>query len=452
MKKIILAMLGLALSQGAQAAVSAEEAAKLGDTLTLFGAIQAGNEAGTIPPYTGGLTTAPADYTPGSGKYTNPFADEQPLYSVTAANMAEYDDVLTEGTKALLKKYSTYRIDVYPTHRTVAYPDSLLDGTRECATSARLTDELGGGFTGGFNCILFPMPQNGMEVMWNHKTRYIGERTQVRNFEVYNINTSGRAVLSSAGTQDFHYPFYDPDARKLFDSEQFFQMFRVAYQRPVRRTGEMLILKEPTNDLTHGRKAWSYLPGQRRVRMAPDISHDTPNPTSAGMTTYDDNSLGGLNRYDWKLVGKKEMLIPYNNYDAMFGASKEELLTVNHANPDLVRWELHRVWVVEATLKPGERHVYSKRRYYIDEDSWAVSAAESYDSRGELWRVPLLMITQSYDQQAPFSGWSSMYYDLNAGTWNMYFLLSDERSGVFYPDSFPAGHFVPEQMSGSGIR
>lgn len=452
MKRLILAGLVLALHGPAMAAVSQAEADKLGTTLTLFGAEQAASADGRIPAYEGGLTTAVDGYKPGSGKYPDPFADEKPLYSINAANMGEHDAVLTEGSKALLKKYDTFRIDVYPTHRTVAYPQAALDAMKGCAVNAKLTDDLGSGITGAFNCVPFPIPQNGMEVMWNHKTRALGKYLSVINSESYNVGTNGRAVLSSALDQYFHNVFWDPDAKALFDRDNFFSMFRVDYKMPARRAGEMLLLKDPANDLDIGRKAWSYLPGQRRVRLAPDVGHDTPNPTSAGMTTYDDNQLGSLDRFDWKLVGKREMLIPYNNYRAIFWTPKDEMLTPHHGNPDAVRWELHRVWVVEATLKEGKRHVYSKRRYYIDEDSWAVSAAESYDSRGELWRVPLLMTVQAYDKETPFSGWSSMYHDLNASTWSMYFLLSSDSSKVLYRDSHPAGYFTQEEMAGSGVR
>ncbi len=60
----------------------------------------------------------------------------------------------------------------------------------------------------------------------------------------------------------------------------------------------------------------SYLPGQRRVKAAPDVAYDTPNPGTAGATTYDDAFMfnGAMDRYDFKLIGKKEMYVPYNAY------------------------------------------------------------------------------------------------------------------------------------------
>ena len=56
-------------------------------------------------------------------------------------------------------------------------------------------------------------------------------------------------------------------------------------------------------------------------------------------------------------------------------------------NPDHLRYELHRVWVVDATLKKGERHIYKRRTFYIDEDSWQILLVDQYDNRDQLWRV-----------------------------------------------------------------
>ncbi|MEH6389779.1 MAG: DUF1329 domain-containing protein [Pseudomonas profundi] len=452
MKRLIISGFAVALMHSAVAAVTAVEAEQLGSSLTLFGAEAGANANGDIPAYTGGLTTAPAGYVPGSGKYVNPFADEKPLYSVSAVNMTEYSDYLTEGTKALMEAYPTFRVDVYQTHRTVAYPQSALESTKDCAVNARLTDAQGSGFTGGFNCVLFPIPQNGMEVIWNHKTRALGKYQTVIDAEIYNVGSNGRAVLSTAGDQYYHNVFWDPDARAQFEGDRFFSMLRNNYNRPTRRAGEMLLVKDPDNDQEVGRMAWSYLPGQRRVRLAPDVGHDSPNPSTSGMTTYDDNQIGGLERFDWVLKGKREMLVPYNNYDAVFWTSKEDLLTPHHAKPEAIRWEKHRVWIVEASLKEGQRHVYSKRRYYIDEDSWAIVAQESYDAQGNLWRVPLFLSFQAYDQQVPYSGLSTMYHDLNTSGWTMYSLLSSNSSKLLYKEGHTDGFFTAEEMAGSGVR
>jgi hypothetical protein len=283
--------------------------------------------------------------------------------------------------------------------------------------------------------------------------RYIGRKLTFNNWASYNVNSSGTAVISTVGNSDFNFPYYSLQEKDVYHRDHFFQLVKSEYTAPARRAGEILLLKDADDDAKVGRKSWVYLPGQRRVRLAPDLSYDTPNPATAGMTTFDDTGMfsGALDRFDWKLLGKKEMLIPYNNYRAVFGSDEKELLTPNHANPAAVRWELHRVWVVEGTLKTGNRHVYSKRRYYIDEDSWAISAGETYDARGQLWRVPLMLTTQSYDQTAPYT-FSGLYHDLNASTYNMYFLMSRPKAGLAYPASYAADNFSPEAIAGSGVR
>src|SRR5437016_1340874 len=147
------------------AAVSAEEAKQLGTTLTPFGAEKAGNKEGTIPEYTGGLTTPPPGFVKGPGAKTrpDPFPEDKPLFSIDAKNMDKYADKLTEGAKAMMKKYPNFRIDVYPSRRTVAYPQSVLDNTLKNATRCKtvedglaITPECAGG-------IAFPIPKTGYE-------------------------------------------------------------------------------------------------------------------------------------------------------------------------------------------------------------------------------------------------------------------------------------------------
>lgn len=153
---------------GAIAAVTAEEAKQLGTTLTAFGAEKAASADGAIPEYAGGLTKPPADFVPNSGKWPDPFKDEKPLLSVNAANMAQYADQLTPGVQALLQRFPDYRLDVYPTHRTMHYPQWVLDNTAKNATSAKLVGKIeGDGVEGAFGGIPFPIPKSGYEVMWN---------------------------------------------------------------------------------------------------------------------------------------------------------------------------------------------------------------------------------------------------------------------------------------------
>lgn len=402
-KPILTTMTALALSLGAaqlNAAVSADEAAKLGAELTPVGAERAGNAAGTIPEWTGGMTTPPAGFQAGSTRI-DPFADEKPLFTIDASNYSEYADKLTEGQKALFKKYpDTFKMPVYKTHRTGAAPQWVYDNTLKNAGTAELA-EGGNGVTQAHGGYPFPIPQNGLEAIWNHNLRWLGEGAN-KNYVAITVYKNGET--GTAGGEVWEtYPFYQKGNYDLsYDGNLLNLMLQ--YNQPVRRKGEVLLVKDPVNQADTPRQAWQYIPGQRRVRRAPTVAFDTPNPGTSGQSTYDDSFMynGSPERYDWKLLGKKEFYVPYNSNKFLNAAlegeeKRSELVTPFHPNPEFERWELHRVWVVEASLKEGKRHVYGKRTFYIDEDTWAAVATDIYDGRGEIWRAAFPHLLNAYD-------------------------------------------------------
>ncbi|MEY2878309.1 MAG: hypothetical protein RLZZ15_689, partial [Verrucomicrobiota bacterium] len=148
------------------------DAARLGKDLTPLGAEVAANADGSIPVWTGGLTTPPAGYKVGD-HHPDPFAGDQPLFTVTPANAAQYDGKLTAGTLALLKAYPGYKLVVYPTRRSAANPQRVYDATRANTATASLGAG-GNGFVGATVGAPFPVPTSGLEVLWNHLTRYRG--------------------------------------------------------------------------------------------------------------------------------------------------------------------------------------------------------------------------------------------------------------------------------------
>jgi hypothetical protein len=445
-RTLLVAALTAAFGSAAYAGVSADEAKKLGTTLTVTGAEKAGNKDGSIPEYTGGLTTPPAGYKAGEGIRPDPFANEKPVLSIDAKNMDKYADKLTEGTKALMKKHAAYRIDVYPTHRTAAFPKWVQDNTAKCAVSAEATNG-GRSMKGCHAGFPFPIPKTGFEVMWNHLVRFNGVAYEVK-YSNWNVDSSGRPTLSTEGTIVIEYPYWDVAKP---DSETYFKQ-RINYTGPARRAGEALLLVDPLDYADKDRKAWSYLPGQRRVKVAPDFSHDTPNPGTAGATTFDDTYVfnGSLDRFDFKLVGKKEMYIPYNDYKMAYHSTKDDLLKPTTLNPDIVRWELHRVWEVEATLRDGKRHIYSKRKFYIDEDSWVAVASDEYDARGQLYRSSFAYVTPSYDQPAPYADLHGIY-DMTAGLYTLTGYTA-ATGGVRYTKPLPDKDWTPDALAGAGIR
>jgi hypothetical protein len=442
---IVIGLL-LASAVSALGAVSAEEAKMLGTTLTAVGAEKEGNADGSIPPYTGGLTTPPANFKEGSGIRPDPFADEKPLFSINAGNMSKYDDKLTEAAKVLMKKYQTFRIDVYPTHRTVALPKYVLDATAINAVTAQTTNG-GLGIENARSGVPFPIPKDGYEAMWNHLLRFTGEAIEYK-FRCWNINSAGRKSLSSSGTAQQEFPYYN----KLNPSADTYIMLKINYNAPARRNGEALMAVDPLNLAEKSRVAHQYLPGQRRVKLAPEIAFDTPNPGAAGMATYDDAFIfnGSMERYNFKLVGKKEMYVPYNEYKMQYHTKSDDLFLPHHINPDHVRFELHRVWVVEATLKPGKRHIYTKRIFYLDEDSWVALASDQYDARGQLFRAAFSTFTYSYDAQAPFVD-AIFYYDLIANSYNLQMHFGD-GGYLRHTSPFPKNEWSPDSLAGSGIR
>ncbi len=430
----------------AQAGVSADEAKALGTTLTAVGAEKAANKDGTIPAYSGGLTTAPAGFKPGDGIRPNPFAGEKPRLQIDAKNMAQHAAQLTEGTKALLQKYPTFRVDVYPTQRSVAFPKWVADNTAKNALKAKTNNE-GRSIEGAHAGFPFPIPKTGYEAMWNHLVRFNGQAYEAK-YRNLTVDASGRTTLATEGTSVQEYPFWD-QSKTAADT---FWRIKISYSGPARRAGEALMVIDPLDIGAKDRRAWSYLPGQRRTKVAPDLGHDTPNPGSGGATTFDDSFIftGSMDRFDFKLVGKKEMLVPYNAYAAVYQSKQDDLLKPNHLNPDLVRWELHRVWVVEATLREGKRHVYSKRTFYLDEDSWAALASDEYDARGQLYRTGFAFMAPSYDLPAPYTDMFG-HYDLVSRIYSLTGFIA-ETGGVRHIKPLGEREWTADSLAGAGVR
>jgi hypothetical protein len=439
------------------AGVSAEEAARLGKDLTPTGAEQAGNADSSIPPWTGGgVENVPAGFDAASGIYPNPFAGDEILYSITKANMAEYADLLSDGQKVMLEKFSDqgYKINVYPSRRTFAAPQWYYDGSKANATGATLEDD-GQRIANNVPGVPFPMPQTGLEALWNHMIRWMGYEYSFKS-ESYYVDSTGRPILASNSVLLWEFPmfmpYHNPD-RNYGTKDVRWAFLRSDFEEPARRAGEILLVHEPGADYTagKGRSAWQYLLGQRRVRKAPAVSFDTPRPASAGTSTYDDAYMynGSPERFDWKLIGKKEMIVPYNNYEALFEHDNPDILGEKFVNPDVMRYEKHRVWVVEGTLKEGIRHIYSKRRMLIDEDSWHILENGRWDGKGNLWRVGFSLEAMLWDIPAPI-GMAEASYDLNQ---NLYNVTGNPSRGTLRPTTGQSvQYFSPQGMARMGIR
>lgn len=430
------------------AAVTAEEAAQLKTTLTPLGGEKAGNKEGTIPAWDGGYTKVSAGFKSGDSR-PDPFAGEKPILQISAKNVVQHADKLSEGIQALLKKYpESFRLDVYPTHRTAAAPQWVYDNTFKNATRAK-TANGGVSLENAHGGIPFPIPKDGAEVMWNHLLKWRGESIEIP-FRIWVGTADGKRVMAVEAKDDHQFPYYAKDT--TLDKEGDFFLLRQIQTGPPFKAGEQILLRDPLNLGTKDRQAWQYLSGQRRVRRAPTIAFDTPDFVASGMNYFDEvfMFLGSLERYQWKLVGKKEIYVPYNNNRFVL-AKTDEVLSSHHLNPDKLRWELHRVWVVEATLAPGKRHVVPKKRFYVDEDSWSVLLVDGYDAEGKLWRAQHAVPFVAPDIPAVVSTTFTVF-NLQAGTWLVNNLYNDQATPYKVVPRRPETYFSPDALAGAGTR
>jgi hypothetical protein len=410
------------LAATAHAEMDAAQLARLGTDLTPNGAEMAGNKEGTIPAWTGGLSKPPAGWKPEQG-YVDPFKDEKPLFKIDAKNLDQYKDKVSPGLQAMIKKYPGFYLNVYTTHRTFAQPKEVYEDTKKQAATAKLNGLSISGYVGPGTP--FPVPKSGVEEMFNHTTRFFGSIKTCRDWLPVRANGDYYRV----GFCEDNVQGQNMEPRQDGTIFSFFGY----YDAPDTLVGTIYLVHDPVDFTKGSRAAWIYNAGQRRVRRAPDLAYDNIDDGTEGMRTTDDywGFQGAMDRYDFKLVGKKEMYIPYNGYKQLDPALKyKDMVDKGHLKSELQRFELHRVWVVEATLKQGMSHVLPKRTYYLDEDSHTISLAEGYDGRGNLWRTYTYPLIQAYDAgvmfQAPF-----VTHDLSNGNY-MVTALTNERKQPAY--------------------
>jgi uncharacterized protein DUF1329 len=444
---------GMLFASVAFGAVSPQEAARLGQDLTPLGGEKAGNADGSIPAWTGGLKS-PADagfpnYRNGD-HYPDPYASDKPLFTITAANVSQYAAKLSEGHKALFKTYPDYKMIVYPTHRSGASPERIYEATKRDATTAKLVPD-GNGFTGAIGGTPFPIPQNGLEVFWNHITRYRGVTV---GLEV------GQAPMTASGgytmvkfKEELLFQYYEPGMTEagLSNILLYFTQDTIA---PARLAGEVLLVQETLDQAKEARRAWLYNPGARRVLRAPQVAFDNPGTASDNLRTDDQFDVynGSPQRYDWKITGKKEIYVPYNAYRLQDGKLKySELLKKNHIDQNFARYELHRVWVVDSTLKPGMRHIYSRRTLYVDEDSWQILLVDCYDTRGQLYRVQEGHAMNYYNLPVLWTD-LELVMDLSNGRYLALALQSEEHGSYDFGIKRTSADYQPSVLERRGIR
>jgi len=439
-------------SSNAVCAVSIEQAERLGKDLTPMGAERAGNADGSIPEWAGGLTTD-AGQVDVKGFLENPFAADKPLFIITAANLEQYRDKLTPGQIAMFNRYpATFKMPIYASRRSAALPDDIYNRIK---ISARETTAENNGYAvGNFQnsrYYAFPIPQDGLQVLWNHITRYRGGNMR-RIITQATPSTNGtfipvRFEETVAAPQDL------PDLQEG-KGDNIISYFKQQVTAPARLAGNVLLVYETLDQLKEPRSAWVYNAGQRRVRRAPQVDYDGPGTAADGLRTTDNFDMfgGAPDRYDWKLVGKRELYIPYNSYQLDSPSLKyEDIIHAGHLNQEHARYELHRVWEVVANLKPEARHIYAQRQMYFDEDTWQLAHVDHYDGRGQLWRVAEGHMQQYYHVKTP-AYTLEVIYDLNAGRYLALGMKNEERSSFEFGIPARFADFTPAALRNEGVR
>lgn len=439
---ITVAMLGF--TGGVSAKVSESEAQRLGNELTPVGAERKGNASGSIPEWTGGLTTPPAGWKPGQVE-TNPFPDDKPLFVITSDNVDLYRDRLTDGHIRMLEQYGPdFVMPVYQTRRTAAFPDDVYDKSRENALNAELLSN-GNGVRNTIMTSPFPIPNDGLEVIWNHILRYRGEELSFRSSSATpQVNGSYNQVVNQ---YDYFFA-YSRRGADLEDIDNKIFYLKTDTIAPSNLAGTITLVHETLDQIRSPRLAWRYDAGSRRLRRSPNLAYETDLPNASSLRSVDQKDMynGAPNQYDWELKGKREIFVPYNAYKLHSEEVRpDDVIRPQHINQELARYELHRVWVVEAALRTGISHIYARRVFYVDEDSWQILATEEYDSEGELWRVSEAH-NISYYSEPVFWTTMEMTYDLRA---RRYYI-----DGL--DNGFPAYDFKPgfrgNQFSASAAR
>ena len=404
------------VASAAMADVPANVANRLGQDLTPMGAEKAGSDSG-VGSWSGASIDGSAllqGYD--GGALPNPYASDKPLYTITAANAGDYDAQLTTGQKALLATYpDTYKLNVYESRRSCTYPDFVYKAAKRNAEVGKVVDG-GNGISESIMASPFPIPSSALEIVWNHTLRYRGERV-ARDFNYAAPTANGDYTLTYT-RDEIVFSYSDAQNSRAEDLDNISIWFVAYTSAPARRAGNVVLVHETLNMAKEGRKAWTYSPGTRRVRRAPNIAYDNPVTNGDGLGTSDqyDGYNGAPDRYDWTVAAKAEKLSQQNNYQAVL-TPYEELLQAGHANQDVMRYEMRRQWVVEGNLKGNARHIYAKRVLRMDEDSNQMSAGEMYDGRGELWRIQEIGQAPDYrpEAQVCWTTGGEFTYDLLAG-------------------------------------
>lgn len=395
-----------------------EEAALLGNELTPVGANPNPGPKGIIPAYTPKWLGEPpkVEY---EGRFCpNPYPDEQPLFTITGDNWQQYAKHLGAGQVAMFKQYTdSFEIQVYPTHRDFRRTDRRRKNIRLNALNSRVVNN-GLTLKGAYGGVAFPVPDNGLQVVYNVLTASPAWFIENPRMSAY-VRASGNISWSRSKLLVYN-PYARGNNREEWAYDDVYAYSISIDKLPARLAGRITFTANTYDFRGVSRQSWQYKPGLRRLRKTPDVGFDYPSDTGPRVVDEQKGFNGSPELYNWKLVGKRRMYVPFHTYELDSPKLEySDLITKNgHANPDHIRYELRRVWVVVGTLKPNRRHLYQKRRLYVEEDSWFVVMTDMYDRRGELWRTALYGTYYDYAAKGYYIN-VAMYHDLTSGAYSI---------------------------------
>lgn len=436
------------------AAVSAEEAKRLGADLTPMGAEKAGNAAGTIPAWDGGLTAPPPGigYEPGK-HHPDPFADDKPLFTITAANMAQYDAQLTQGNKALLATYpDSYKMNVYPTRRSCAFPPHVYQAIARNAVSGKMIND-GNGITGATMASPFPIPQSAREVLWNFELMYRGFKTKAGSAAT--VSSKGGDFTIESVDEYFIRNWSDPSITTTEGMENRVFFINRVTNSPPQSVGSMFLGHYPLDQVAEAKHTWIYKPGERKVKRITANAYDAPSNGSNGIRTIDMGIhifSGAGDRYAWEQQGKSEKIIPYNTYRLSSpDLEYKDIIGKGHLNTDLIRYELHRVWEIEGTLKPGMTHsIAHRRKFYFDEDTWMLLSTALYGPGGEITRVQEGFTINHYEHPVCILA-PDVIYDIAGGVFHIVSMRNKEQE-IDFNANHDRAFFTTDSVRRRGVR
>lgn len=427
------------------AKVTPDEAATLRSTLTPLGGERAGNAAGTIPEWRGGLTAPPSCHV-GGARYCDPFANDKPYATITADKIEEWRERLSAGQiEMLLRHRDSYRIHLYPTRRSFANPAAVYEAALRNAQSAVMAPT-GLSVRDASVAVPFPLTQGGTEAIWNHRLRYRGTGFR-RWFSQASVIRSGEINLVRL-REDADFPY----ARGAAGKDGIAQQWLHVVLQPERLQRNVTLMQDFLDMERSPPRAWRRLLGQRATRPARGFGFDSPAMLADDLRFDDQHDMyfGSPERYTWRIVGRREMVVPYNSYRLHSGRkSLREIIQPAHLNPQLTRHELHRVVVVEATLKPKTIHRHRRRTFYLDQDSWQVLLVDLYDSDEQVWRWQEAHTIMAYDKALLMPAVETVY-DMQTGRYLVQGI--DEGDPERIEMSFDEDHFSPGNVRAEALK